>query len=632
MRDIGIKVVRIGEFAWSRLEPKPGDLQFDWLQQAMDTLHTHELKIVLGTPTATPPRWVLDKHPDMLAIDEHGKQRNFGSRRHYCFSSRAYREECDRITTLIAKRFGQHPGLLAWQTDNEFGCHDTILSYSNQALEAFRTWCRERYGDIQKLNDAWGNVFWSMEYTSFDDIDAPVSTVTEANPAHTLAYWRFSSDQVASFNKLQVDILNRHSPGKPVSHNFMGFFTSFDHHQVSRDLDIATWDSYPLGFLARDITDENEKQTWLRTGHPDSVAFHHDLYRGCTGGRWWVMEQQPGPVNWAPYNPTPLPDMVRLWSWEAFAHGAEVVSYFRWRQAPFAQEQMHAGLLLPQGGEATAAAQVRQVNEEIAQLSHCELYNDKAPAAIVMDYVGLQMQAVQQPADHSQHALTYTLTIYSALRSCGLDVDVVAPEADLSGYAIVCIATSTYLSESLTDKLNAIDGNVLLFPQSGSRTTEFSIPSNLPPGHGQSLIPLRVVQVDTVPKDFRWQLDNQMVASEWREMVVSEIAPHTHFADGWGCLYEHGKTTYINARLNSASLVHVLQPILAKHAITATHLPRGVRTRRRGNVQFLFNFGPDSFTIDTKTCQALGVTPSTTLLLGKHDVPVAGMAAWERTD
>ena len=165
--------------------------------------------------------------------------------------------------------------------------------------------------------------------------------------AHVLDFRRFSSWQVKEFNREQCLILRESSPGRDLTHNFMGFVTDFDHHDLAEDLDVAAWDSYPLGFLEQFWFGDDDKHRYARQGHPDVSAFHHDLYRGVGRGRWWVMEQQPGPVNWARYNPAPLPGMVRLWSLEAFAHGAEVVSYFRWRQAPFAQEQMHAGLLRP---------------------------------------------------------------------------------------------------------------------------------------------------------------------------------------------------------------------------------------------------------------------------------------------
>ena len=349
MAEAGITWVRIGEFAWSRLEPSPGDFHWDWLDRAIATLAQAGLEIVLGTPTATPPRWMLDRHPDMLARDIDGRPRGFGSRRHYCFSHAGYRAEAVRMSRLLGVRYGNDSRASAWQIDNEYDCHDTARSYSPAAQVAFRVWLADRYGDIATLNSAWGTMFWSMEYQSFDQINLPHLTVTQPNPAHLLAFYRFSSDQVVAFNRAQVDVL-RPLTKAPLIHNYMGRVTGFDHHRVGADLDIAAWDSYPIGFLSDRIeANADHKARYLQQGDPDFQAFHHDLYRTIGKGRMWVMEQQPGPVNWAPHNPAPLPGMVRLWTWEAFAHGAEVVSYFRWRQAPFAQEQMHAGLLRSDG-------------------------------------------------------------------------------------------------------------------------------------------------------------------------------------------------------------------------------------------------------------------------------------------
>ena len=300
MAELGLTWVRIGEFAWSRLEPSPGDLQFDWLDRAIETLGGAGLKVVLGTPTATPPRWMLDRHPDMLAVDADGRPRGFGSRRHYCFSHDGYREESARITRLLADRYGRNPHVAAWQTDNEYGCHDTVISYSDAARAAFRDWCKDRYGTIEALNAAWGNVFWSMEYQGFDQIGLPNLTVTEPNPAHGLAFRRFSSDQVARFNAVQVDIIRARSEA-PISHNYMGRITDFDHYDTGRQMEIATWDSYPMGFLEDRIeADDAYKRRYARQGDPDFQAFHHDLYRAVGNGRWWVMEQQPGPVNRKP--------------------------------------------------------------------------------------------------------------------------------------------------------------------------------------------------------------------------------------------------------------------------------------------------------------------------------------------
>ncbi len=293
MVEIGLTWVRIGEFAWAKIEPEPGQFDWTWLDKAIDTLADAGLKIVLGTPTATPPRWMVEKHPDMLAVDEFGNPRKFGSRRHYCFSHAGYRAESVRITDILAKRYGNHPAICAWQTDNEYGCHDTTLSYSDAARAAFQAWLKQRYLTIDALNEAWGNVFWSMDYRTFEEVDLPNLTVTEANPAHCMAFRRFSSDQVALFNREQVQTIRAQS-AVPIIHNYMGRITDFDHFKVGEDLDIASWDSYPLGFLEDRIeADDVFKNRYMKQGHPDFQAFHHDLYRAVGKGRWWIMEQQP---------------------------------------------------------------------------------------------------------------------------------------------------------------------------------------------------------------------------------------------------------------------------------------------------------------------------------------------------
>ncbi|MEM9533762.1 MAG: beta-galactosidase, partial [Pseudomonadota bacterium] len=279
MRELGLSLVRIGEFAWSRLEPEPAAYQWAWLDQVMTTLDEAGLQVVLGSPTATPPKWLVDQTPDMLAVDEQGRRRRFGSRRHYCFSSRTYLRRAQTITRHLATRYAGHPALAGWQIDNEYGCHDTIRSYSPMALRAFRRWLERRYGSIGALNAAWGTVFWSQEYRDFGAVELPFLTVTEPHPAHVLDFYRFSSDQAGSFHQALAEEVRRVSDA-PVIHNFLGFEDSFDHHELAADLDVVSWDSYPLGFLDVGPYPAEDKQRYLRQGHPDFAAFHHDLYRG----------------------------------------------------------------------------------------------------------------------------------------------------------------------------------------------------------------------------------------------------------------------------------------------------------------------------------------------------------------
>ena len=189
MKALGLTTVRIGEFAWSRIEPEQGHYDWAWLDRAVDTLSAAGMQIIMGTPTATPPKWLINAYPDILPCDAHGRSRNFGSRRHYSFSSKTYRRESVRIVEAMAQRYGAHPAIVMWQTDNEYGCHSTVESNDTDARAAFRIWLAAKYGTIGALNTAWGAVFWSQEYRSFDEVDPPLATVTEPTPAHVMD-WR----------------------------------------------------------------------------------------------------------------------------------------------------------------------------------------------------------------------------------------------------------------------------------------------------------------------------------------------------------------------------------------------------------------------------------------------------------
>jgi beta-galactosidase len=620
MAEMGLTRVRIGEFAWSRIEPEAGRFDWAWLDQAVETLHAAGLGIIMGTPTATPPKWLVDQMPDMVAIDAAGKPRGFGSRRHYCFSHGGYRAEAARITRALVERYGDHPAIVAWQTDNEFGCHDTVLSYSPAAASAFRVWLAARYRSVVALNTAWGTVFWSQEYRTFAEIDPPHLTVTEANPAHLLDYQRFSSDQVVSFNRAQVDILRTGSPGRDVVHNFMGFFTAFDHHDVGRDLDVSTWDSYPLGFLEQFWFSDADKLTFARTGHPDIAAFHHDLYRGCSNGRWWVMEQQPGPVNWSRFNPAPLPGMVRLWTLEAMAHGAELVSYFRWRQAPFAQEQMHAGLLGPDRIDDVGAHEARDAFADILEVG--ALGVPPKSVALVFSYDSDWVTTIQ-PQGQGFSALRLCFEFYTALRLLGLDVDIVSPEAALDGYAMIVVPCLPILPDGFVDRLAALTCPVLIGPRSGSKTADFQIPPLLPPGDLQSLVPLKVVRVESLRPGLVGQGEGFTI-SRWLEYIESEVPAEDRLMSGRGTTFKSGTVRYLAAWPDPALLSQVLARMTGEAALATHSLPETLRLRRAGDYVFAFNYGSAPLNL-SDTFPDLG---QFSFVLGDQRLPAAGVAAW----
>ena len=591
MAEAGLTWVRIGEFAWSRMEPTPGELRLDWLDRAIATLGEAGLKVVLGTPTATPPRWMIDRHPDMLAVDADGRPRKFGSRRHYCFSHPGYREECARIVEILARRYGANPHVAAWQTDNEYGCHDTTLSYSEAARQGFRGWLADRYGQIDSLNAAWGNVFWSMDYRTYSEIDLPNLTVTEANPAHVLDFRRYSSDQVAEFNRLQVDIIRAHSEA-PIAHNYMGRVLSFDHFDVGADLDIASWDSYPLGFLEdRSDRDEAFKARFMRQGDPDNQAFHHDLYRAVGKGRWWVMEQQPGPVNWAPYNPAPLPGMVRLWTWEAFAHGAEAVCYFRWRQAPFAQEQMHAGLLRPDSESAPALAEALQVAAEIGNAQVADVPRD---AAIVFNYESAWAWEVQpQGRDFDYFRLVFDT--YRALRQLGLNIDFLPAATDsLEGYGLVCVPGLMTWTEALKSALDRFHGIAMIGPRTGSKTKAMSIPDDLPPDWDR--LSLKVARVESLRPETSESLSGGGTFRRWVE--TCETRDGAEVTETWGdgnpAVITAGNLRYLAGWPDEAAMVRLLGDAAREAGLKVLDLPDNLRRRRTAEGVYWFNYGAET--------------------------------------
>lgn len=586
----GLTWVRIGEFCWSRIEPEEGVFHWDWLDRAIDVLGAADLKIVLGTPTTAPPRWVADKYPDMFAVDVKGCPRRFGSRRHYCFSHQGYLEESRRIVEAFAARYAQNPSIAAWQTDNEYGCHDTTYSYSPAARQAFQAWLTQAFdGDIAALNTAWGNVFWSMDYNSFEQIDLPNLTVTEPNPAHVHAFKRFSSDQVVAYNRMQVETLRKYTR-RPIAHNYMGGVTDFDHYKLGADLEIAGWDSYPLGFLEERIkASAAHKRNFARQGDPDFQAFHHDLYRAVGKGRWWIMEQQPGPVNWAPFNPAPLPGMVRLWTWEAFAHGAEAVCYFRWRQAPFAQEQLHAGLLRPDGSDAEAIREIRQVRDELPDAP--EVQPCQAPVALIFDYEA-QWSWAAQPQGRGLDYFQLVFDTYRALRRAGVSVDILPPDcASVAGYAAIFVPGVMHLPEGLKEVLASAGGPVVYGPRTAARDKHFRIPIPLPPAIDG--IDVTVSRLQTLRPDLPIAVSGGGAAVGYFEELRGTAPVILRTETGQPVLVGSGNRLYCGAWLDDEGMSRLVNLVCSMGRIETRSLPEGVRIHQTAKEIFWFNHTAD---------------------------------------
>lgn len=629
MYDLGLRYVRIGEFAWGLIEKAEGIFDWAWMDRAIDVLGAAGLKVVLGTPTATPPKWLCEKYPDILPVDINtGQVRGFGSRRHYDFSSETYLVQAERITAAMAQRYGFHPHVAGWQTDNELCCHDTTMSASPAALEKFRAYCAQRYGTIDALNAAWGNVFWSMEYDHFDQIDLPFFTVCETNPAHRLAYRRFASEQVVRFHDVMISAIRRHAaPHQWVTHNIIPpATTGVDNAALTRDLDFVSYDNYPLGFsdqlMAKASADE--WKPFMRTGHPDLAALNFDSVRGLSKGAWWVMEQQPGPVNWAPHNPRPAPGMVRHWTLQAFAHGAACVAYFRWRQVPFAQEQMHAGLRRPDDMPAAAWAEVEQAASDMKRLGDLSLVAAKSPVAIVIDPVSGWVDDIErQGAGYRYDAVVFQY--YRALRGLGVDVDFVsAGDAQLAGYRLVVVPTMAVVDDAAFDALHASDGILLFGPRAGAKTDEFSMSEGLPPGRLRDFVPVKVTSVETLRADCGGSIaykGAEYESGRWRETIeVGDADILATYEDGAPAAVRAGRSIYLATLTDDAVLTNVLVDLCAEADVQITPLPPTLRLRRRGELTFAFN-------LDSANARA-PAPAGAEFVIGGSDIEPYGVTVW----
>lgn len=597
---LGLHFVRLAEFAWSRLEPSPGQYDWAWLDQAIETSVQAGLKVVLCTPTAAPPAWLVEQHPDILPVGRDGQVKGFGSRRHYDFSSPVFREHSRRITRAMAERYGQHPALIGWQTDNEFGWGDTAQSYSAAAHRAFQDWLQRKYGTLAALNDAWGNVFWSMEYSAWAQVPLPGQAVAEENPAHRLDFMRFSSAQVGAFQREQVEILREHSPGRFVTHNYMGFFSAFDHYAVSDGLDFASWDSYPTGTLEAlkewHLAEPGLALQFARTGHPDVTAFNHDLYRGiCPSRTFWIMEQQCGQVNWAPTNPLPAQGAVRLWTEQAWAHGTQGVSYFRWRAATMGQEVMHSGLLRHNETPDRGYAEVQAL--KAADYPDEPIRNR---VALLHDYESLWVYNMQ-PHAKSLNYWAQTFLYYRALRALGVDVDIIHPDQNLDSYDVIVAPALTVMTPERARHLEqaASHARLVFGPRTAFRTASACTPETGQFGPLTPLMGAGLLNYDSLPAGltqnvtYQGKTFNATLWAESYELIGDKTQALGDYLggpqDAQVAVSRHGNVTVIGA--HSAELVSaVLEDTLTEAGLTTSRLPEGVRISRRGQQQLIQNW------------------------------------------
>lgn len=499
MAEAGFNVVRLAEFAWSQMELREGRYYFEWLDRVIEILDSRGMEVVLGTPTASPPPWLMAKGSDLFIARKDGHRATFGNRREYCPNNPVFRDYTRRIVTRMAERYAHHPAVIGWQIDNEFGdrCYCPICA------DAFRDWLKSHYSSLKELNERWGTAFWSHVYTDWDQIPAPLASGGSPNPGLALDYYRFASDSYVSYQQMQVDLLRERCPEHFVTHNLMGFgYDRIDYFDLAEQIDFVSWDNYPRGYRVVQPTVD-----------PVRAALSADTMRGLKRRNFWVMEQQAGPTGWETVGMTPRPGELRLWAYQAIAHGADAILFFRWRTARFGTEEYWHGVLDHHGARGRRYEEIARVGREIRGSGEkIKGSQVRSSVALLLSYdsrFAFQIQGNNVAFNYERHFSH----IYGALRRRHVSVDVVAPMDDLSGYDLLIAPALHVLSEASAEHLKQfveMGGVLLLTSRSGVKDEANAVVNQPLPGLLAELCGVEVEEYDSVLEDTRNELAFEM--------------------------------------------------------------------------------------------------------------------------
>lgn len=544
-----MNVVRIGEFAWSTMEPAEGRYDFDWLEHAIRLAEKHHIHVVLGTPTDAPPAWLTRAYPETLRTDATGRVAEHGGRRQFNYANPHYRELCARIATEMARRFGQDPNVIGWQIGNEF----TDESFDAQTRQSFQQWLQARYHTLDALNKAWATAYWSQSYDRWDEIPLPTGG---GNPGLLLEHKHFVGDTWRSFQQVQVKALRAYAaPRQFITTNLggLGWSDNFDHVLINQDLDLAAWDDY------------------VGQGHlnVERNGFLHDFVRGWKRQNFWVMETQPGSVNWAPVNNSLRHGETRAVAWQAIGHGADAVLYWQWRDALNGQEQYHGAIAGPDGGPLPIYQEIGEEGREFARAS-AALAGTAPHAHVALLHSYDSRWAIDfQPHNKNYDQQEILLNSYRALRAQRLTVDVVDATAPLAEYKVVFAPSLNVISRELAVHLRAYveeGGHLILGPRAGMKDEFNALNVERQPGPLVAALGGRVEQYyaleSAVPVDGTLGAGS---ASLWAEMLAAnaldaEVLLRYGKSDGWmdgqpavlSRPLGKGRITYVGAVLDAS--------------------------------------------------------------------------------
>ncbi|WP_410791696.1 beta-galactosidase [Kribbella sp. C-35] len=502
MQQAGVNLVTLGVFSWSSLEPAPGRYEFGWLDQVLDLLHDGGVSVDLATPTASPPPWFSRLHPEAMPVTADGVRLTHGSRDTYCACAPAYRDAARGIARTLAERYQDHPALAMWHVHNEYGttCHCSL------AAARFREWLQERYGDLDRLNEAWTTAFWSQGYADWTDIEPPRKTQYLVNPTQFLDYRRFWSDELlAAFLEQKAEL--RTFSELPITTNFVfGPWVPVNHAQWAAAVDVVAIDNYPDA-----------------TGAEEQTAFAADLARSwARGGSWLLMEQAAGTLIDGRRLQAKEPGRMARHSLSHIARGSQGALFFQWRASRGGSEMYHSAMVPHAGPDSRTFREVAELGAVLPQLAEVAESKVEAEVAILWDAeCWWAMQGTHLPSSALDY-LTATRSAHRHFWRAGVTVDFASPTADLSSYTTVVVPSLYLVSDEAAAALTAyVDGGGQLVVGyfSGIVDPDLRVRLGGYPGTFTELLGVRVEEFHPLPIDGEVALSSGGRGRVWSEDV-----------------------------------------------------------------------------------------------------------------
>ena len=601
----GCNAASIGIFAWTRLEPREGEFDFEWLDGLMEDFGSRGWKVALATPSAAVPHWMTRRYPEMLRVTADRRRELPGNRVKYCLTSPVLRDRVRRINGALARRYAGHPPLMLWHLSNEYGHYDHNGGcHCELCQSAFREWLKGRYqDDLERLNRAWWTSFWSHRYTEWEQIESPAPHGENCTHGLQLDWRRFVTEQTISFIRNEAAPLREATPDIPLTTNLMECFAGLDYWKLAKELDVVSWDSYPLWHMP-----DGEDREHPELSRAAVAAFHHDLFRSLGGGRpFLLMESTPSNTNWQPVGKLKRPGMHRLSSLQAVAHGSDSVMYFQWRKGRGGSEKFHGAVIDHVGHENTRVFRgVADVGAGLKRIAAAVGSETRAEVAVVFDWEN--WWAIDHAAGPRIEKKDYPQTCvahYRALWELGVPVDIVGEDSDLSRYRLVVAPMLHMVREGLAERLEEFvrrGGTLVTTYWSGIVDASDLVFTGGWPGPLRALLGIWVEEIDSLYAEERNRvqisaaelgLAGSYECRELCELIHAETAEvlgvyEQDFYAGMPALtvnrFGEGAAYHVASRNDQRFIRDFLSGLVGKLELKrdiATELPRGVVARAR---------------------------------------------------